>query len=208
MASLLASKLSLTAKTPYDTAASPTLPHAALFNGLRLASSPVAEAFEVEKFLDDYDQAVPDKDKSILYLLAHARLALQKGAKPLAVALLQDFKARCEAAKELACAAALTSNEQHLLREYCKELQPPAPSVSAQEALEEKWAALSERLADEQCEPMDALMDMVGLDGPGGPKATALDMYVLGLNDKEERAKGQKPTPRSLNYAFVGNPGA
>ena len=73
-------------------------------------------------------------------------------------------------------------------------------------SLQREWETLKETLQPDQRKPMDDLMQMVGIDGV---KRRALEIYDSVLSSKslssQEPRDGEQ---RTLNFAFVGNPGA
>ncbi len=72
--------------------------------------------------------------------------------------------------------------------------------------LQREWEILRVTLQPDQHKPMDELMQMVGIDGV---KKRALEIYDSVLSSKslspDEPTDGEQ---RTLNFAFVGNPGA
>ena len=84
---------------------------------------------------------------------------------------------------------------------------PPPSSLSMYSSpIYDKWNKIKKYITEEQCKPMDELLHLEGLDEV---KNVALSIYTDVLADKKLKSKGysQSVVPKSLNFAFVGNPG-
>jgi hypothetical protein len=198
--------------------------HTLLFHGLACVAHKHTDAEETEEVLEHYEAALTRTDTPAhpLFYLLHARVALKRGNARLAWVLLSAFKdaaAACD--KEPECAGLFDSwaseVELALLADDTV-VVPTSPggagggggAVDASDAssspVDKQWVRLREMLTDAQREPMEELLKMTGL---AQVKLTALGIYADVLADEKLREDGfgDAVRPRTLNFAFLGNPG-
>ena len=82
-----------------------------------------------------------------------------------------------------------------------------SPLRAQHNGFEAGWDAIRHKLSTEQQKPMDELLE--DFEGLHEVKRIALSAYIDVLADKKLKDKGHEKsvTPRTLNFAFMGNPG-
>ncbi len=174
-------------------------PDSALYRALAFASMGEFTWHDVSNELSAYEK--PGGPKSVLLMLAHARLLHRRNMAEQQQALLREFSKH---ASQQLQQRWLTDRERALIARVVRE--KTVPSTTPKTQLELDFDVLMQSLTAEERKPLDELMRMVGLDEV---KRLALSLFRDNLADKRLRAAGFQASvePRTLNFCFMGNPG-
>jgi len=199
----------------FDTVPAPL--HADLFKAVAYSLSSVSNKKDIERSLKAYEHAMPTRDKSALYLLAHARLHSGQN-DALTVELLSLFEQICQnhgadvlqwiTQEEAACLQKLKDAEAPQLD---SDNTPSFQSVAEDEP-EVDYSVDFEKfmesqdfkaLTPDQRLPMIQLQQLSGLTEI---KKIACQLYEETTFQRGNSDQKEESRSRALNYAFVGSP--
>jgi hypothetical protein len=196
--------------------------HADLFRAVAYSLSSVSSRIDIERSLKAYGQKVPAKDKSALYLLAHARLCFVENCdnRALFIELLSRFEQICQK-NGVDVELWITVDESAELRKWktspsavpsdCGD-NTPSNTQPTEDDHDGDYSCDFERfmqsqdfraLTPEQRLPMVQLQMLSGL---AEIKKIACQLYEEMSFQKSSAEQKAESRSRALNYAFVGSP--